>query len=191
MRDGPELMDELPESLREATRLLRETPQSSPAWRDRVLREVSGQERPMVQEVSRSATRWSFRPASAIAAGVLCAVLGGATVAAVLGGSPEKPAQVGVTQSPATSEAPVRFKFIAPGAARVSVAGDFNAWNPTVLPLRRSADGRTWEVVVQLAPGRYAYAFVVDGKITPDPEAPQATDDDFGTPSSVVLVSGS
>ena len=191
MRDGPELMDELPESLREATRLLRETPQASPAWRDRVLSEVSAQERPMVQELSRSATRWSFRPASAIAAGLLCAVLGGATVAAVLRGSTENPARVSPARAPATGEAPVRFKFIAPGAARVSVAGDFNAWNPTVLPLRQSADGRTWEVVVQLAPGRYAYAFVVDGKITPDPEAPQAADDDFGTPSSVLLVSGS
>ena len=191
MRDGPELMDELPESLREATRLLRETPEASAEWRERVLREVSAQEAPVVGDVRRTATRWSFRPASAIAAGVLCAVLGGATVAAVLSDRAAKPVETVARQPSAADEAPVRFKFIAPGAAQVSVAGDFNAWNPTVLPLRRSADGRTWEIVVQLAPGRYAYAFVVDGRLTADPEAPQATGDDFGTPSSVVLVSGS
>jgi hypothetical protein len=32
------------------------------------------------------------------------------------------------------------------------------------------------------------YAFVVDGDVTADPDAPRAADDDFGSPNSVVLV---
>jgi hypothetical protein len=42
---------------------------------------------------------------------------------------------------------------------------------------------------VPLAPGRYQYAFVVDGRrFLADPSAPRATGDDFGTPTSVVTV---
>jgi len=190
MRDRPELMDELPEPLREATRSLREIPEPTALWRERVLREVSEQAAPAIEQTPRE-NRWQFRPASAIAAGVLCAILGGATVAVVLQGRPKEAQSVAVAEPPAIDHAPVRFRFVAPSAAQVSVAGDFNSWNPSVLPLRRSPDGRTWEIVVQLAPGRYTYAFVVDGKLTADPDAPQAAGDDYGAPSSVVLVSGS
>jgi len=45
---------------------------------------------------------------------------------------------------------------------------------------------------VPLAPGRYRYAFLVDGsRWLADPAAPRARDDEFGTPSSVVTVGGS
>ena len=40
-----------------------------------------------------------------------------------------------------------------------------------------------------LPPGRYAYAFLVDGqRWIADPAAPPAVGDDFGRPSSVVTV---
>jgi 1,4-alpha-glucan branching enzyme len=67
--------------------------------------------------------------------------------------------------------------------------GDFNRWDPNATPLRRSADGRTWTVAVPLPSGRHVYAFVVDGGLTADPTAPRAAGDDFGEPSSVVVVS--
>ncbi|MGH7679469.1 MAG: isoamylase early set domain-containing protein, partial [Gemmatimonadaceae bacterium] len=85
----------------------------------------------------------------------------------------------------------VRFTLVAPTASHVSIVGDFNGWNPSSLPLRRSADGRTWEVEVPLPPGRYAYSFVVDGALARDPSAPQALDADLGTTNSVVMVRGS
>src|SRR6266478_1024299 len=45
--------------------------------------------------------------------------------------------------------------------------------------------------VVRLAPGRYRYAFLVNGvEWRADPSAPAAKDDEFGTPSSVVTVGG-
>jgi 1,4-alpha-glucan branching enzyme len=73
----------------------------------------------------------------------------------------------------------------------VAIVGDFNQWNAESLPMRRSADGRRWEIEVRLPPGRYTYGFVVDGKLTPDPRAPESASDDFGIPNSVRMVSRS
>jgi len=86
------------------------------------------------------------------------------------------------------AQSTVRFVFVAPYASRVALVGDFNKWNPSATPMRRSADGRAWLVDLPLAPGRHVYSFVVDGDLAPDPAAPRAGDDDFGIPSSVVLV---
>ncbi|HET7550746.1 MAG TPA: isoamylase early set domain-containing protein [Gemmatimonadaceae bacterium] len=80
------------------------------------------------------------------------------------------------------------FSIAAPGADRVSLVGDFNQWHAGVTPLRPMADGRTWAVQLALPPGRHVYAFVVDGKIVPDPNAPRAADDDFGVPNSVAII---
>jgi 1,4-alpha-glucan branching enzyme len=88
----------------------------------------------------------------------------------------------------AAPSANVRFVYVAPGATSVSLVGDFNQWNPTAKPLRRLGDG-TWITDVPLPPGRYAYAFVVDGKVVVDPAAPRATGE-FGE-NSVVMVRGS
>ena len=82
----------------------------------------------------------------------------------------------------------VRFVIVAPRAGNVSIVGDFNYWNPSSRPMRRSDDGRTWIAEVPLPPGRHAYAFVVDGVVTADPAAPRASGDDFGQPNSVILV---
>jgi 1,4-alpha-glucan branching enzyme len=84
----------------------------------------------------------------------------------------------------------VRFVFVAPYASRVSLVGDFNGWNAGAMPMRRTADGRAWLLDVPLVPGRHVYSFVVDGDLAPDPTAPRAAEDDFGVPSSVVLVAG-
>ena len=142
--------------------------------------------------------RWTFRPLTAIAAALVCAVVG-ATIAALLVGSTRRSSSAEVLAN-LTSTMPlpgeqggrstVRFVFVAPYASRVSLVGDFNRWNPAAMPMRRSADGRAWLLDVQLAPGRHVYSFIVDGDLAPDPAAPRAGDDDFGVPSSVVLVAG-
>jgi 1,4-alpha-glucan branching enzyme len=50
--------------------------------------------------------------------------------------------------------------------------------------------GALWTVTVPLTPGRYRYAFLVNGsRWLADPAAPRAQDD-FDTPSSVVTVGG-
>jgi hypothetical protein len=83
----------------------------------------------------------------------------------------------------------VRFVFRgAASAARVTLVGDFNDWNATVTPLRRTPSGTGWIVDVHVAPGRYGYAFVVDGhEWIADPTAPLAPDA-FGHPTSVLVV---
>ena len=54
-----------------------------------------------------------------------------------------------------------------------------------------SAEAREpWVVDVHLPPGRHAFAFSVDGRLTIDPTAALSADDNFGVPSSVVVVKG-
>ena len=84
-----------------------------------------------------------------------------------------------------------RFELVAPQAASVSLVGDFNDWDPHRTPMtaRGERTAGTWTAVLPLAPGRYRYAFLVDGaEWRADPRAPAAQDDDFGTPSSVLTV---
>ena len=84
-----------------------------------------------------------------------------------------------------------QFVLIAPNAASVVLVGDFNDWNPARSPMRVTHAG-IWTTVISLAPGRYHYAFLVNGvEWRRDPTAPAALDDDFGSPSSVVTVTGS
>lgn len=143
-----------------------------------------------------SGRRWTIRPATAIAAGIICALVGATVATLVLGRGPTGNAGEVMTNLTATMPLPgeqsgqamVRFVFVAPYASRVSLVGDFNGWNPTSMPMRRSNDGRAWLLDVPLTPGRHVYSFSVDGDLAPDPTAPRAGDDDFGVPSSVVLV---
>jgi predicted carbohydrate-binding protein with CBM48 len=101
---------------------------------------------------------------------------------------------MGISQSTRAREAsgrtPVQFVFVAEQAARVSLVGDFNDWDPAATPLSR-APGGVWSAVLPLRPGRFTYSFVVDGRVWHgDPEAPVNTND-FGRPSSVVFVAQS
>ncbi len=101
------------------------------------------------------------------------------------GRAPGRAPVVAAADAPART---VRFVLVAQGVSRVSVVGDFNNWNAAVTPLQRDAANR-WSVEVPLPAGRYAYAFVLDGRRwVADPSAPLAPEDGFGTPNSVVVV---
>jgi len=90
---------------------------------------------------------------------------------------------------PQTTE--VRFVYVDGSAGSVVLVGDFNDWNPAATPLRRAPEGGVWTAVVPLEPGRYRYAFMIDGnRWATDPVAPRAGGDDFGTPNSVITVAG-
>ena len=129
----------------------------------------------------------------AMAAGVAGLMLVGIWGAGRSAGSREQGAGSGaaaVGALAAGAPASVTFVFLAPEARSVALAGDFDGWDPARLPMQRQGSG-LWTVDVPLAPGRYQYAFVVDGRrFTADPSAPRATGDDFGTPTSVVTVGG-
>jgi 1,4-alpha-glucan branching enzyme len=66
------------------------------------------------------------------------------------------------------------------------IAGDFNGWNP-VSPLQMVRDG-DWRVKLPLAPGRYRYRFIVDGKWVTDPHNTYVEANQFGELNNVVEV---
>jgi hypothetical protein len=90
------------------------------------------------------------------------------------------------TESPATA-APeaISFRIDAPDAARVTVAGDFNGWQPEALTMTRAPDG-AWLARASLPPGRYAYMYIVDGQWTTPPDAARTQDDGFGSQNAII-----
>jgi hypothetical protein len=123
-----------------------------------------------------NSTRWPVR----------LAWLGGALAAGIafllLARSPVPPPASSATR-------PVLLRLAAP-ASRVAVVGDFNDWDPTATPLRRTDDGATWTVELHLKPGRYHYTFLIDGRRwAGDPAGVRAVESDFGAPVSVLTVS--
>lgn len=206
MSDREHREDELPEAIeRLATALRREVP-VRPSWRDAVLRDVAAEPAP-TPDSARVARSWmrgrvSVAPPALAAAAVLCIAIG-ATAALLLTpdrrstdiGSPptSEPAYRLVADArplgaPAAGGTAVRFVIVAPNASRVSVVGDFNGWNPSAAPMRRVEGGDAWVRDVVLESGRHVYAFVVDDAIHVDPTAPRAAEDDFGVPSSAIVV---
>jgi hypothetical protein len=177
--------EELPQPLLRATELLRELPDVRDAWRRDLQRSLDGSNEQFAPK------RWSVSPLAAIAACLLCAVLGGVVATTVLRRAPVSAPVMAAATPSSTLALDVRFDLVAPTASHVAIVGDFNQWNAESLPMRRSADGRRWEIEVRLPPGRYTYGFVVDGKLTPDPRAPESASDDFGIPNSVRMVSRS
>jgi 1,4-alpha-glucan branching enzyme len=70
-------------------------------------------------------------------------------------------------------------------ARTVTVAGDFNGWQPEGLPLVQR-DG-VWTIDLALPPGVYEYMFVVDGQqwVT-DPLARTTRDDGYGGANAIL-----
>mgnify|MGYP006311312299 CR=1 FL=1 len=75
----------------------------------------------------------------------------------------------------------------APDARQVGVAGSFNDWNPNKHLLKKKPGG-FWEKTVMLAPGRYEYKYVVDGRWCLDPSNTSTCDNGFGSGNSVIKV---
>jgi hypothetical protein len=99
--------------------------------------------------------------------------------------------QVAVTSSDAAPLAGtpvlVQFRFDAPQARQVALAGEFTNWQP-IYPLKRSDPG-IWTVVVPLEPGIHDYAFIVDGeRWVPDPMAPAVADGFGGLNSRLAVI---
>jgi hypothetical protein len=96
-----------------------------------------------------------------------------------------------VNYDPSTVDTPVvtaPFTYIAPGARSVAVVGNFNDWDATKNALALCSDS-VWTGNIRLAPGRYEYQLVVDGKWIADPNAQHSARDEFGGTNSVLIVS--
>jgi hypothetical protein len=71
----------------------------------------------------------------------------------------------------------VTFQLSSPKAQEVSLVGDFNCWSDKVHRMTRDQAG-TWRVEVDLRRGTFfVYAFVIDGRVTADPQNPVSTQD--------------
>jgi 1,4-alpha-glucan branching enzyme len=98
--------------------------------------------------------------------------------------SPPKP----VLKSARPQTVAVKFALNKPDAKSVSVCGEFNQWSIGAAPMKRRHDGQ-WETVLELAPGRYQYKFVIDGEWMPDPTARENIPNPHGSLNSVITVS--
>ena len=69
----------------------------------------------------------------------------------------------------------------------VCLSGDFNDWSSSTHCLEK--DGDVWKIKVLLLPGRYKYAFVLDGiHWTTDLNVFLVENDGFGMKNSVLIV---
>ncbi len=93
--------------------------------------------------------------------------------------------RLGGLASKPPDRAPVMFRYEAPAAQSVAVAGSFNSWVPQ--PLERQGDG-VWTLPVPILPGTHEYVYIVDGLAVVPPESPRQVDDGMGGVSGVVVV---
>lgn len=81
----------------------------------------------------------------------------------------------------------VVFRFHAPEAQQVYLAGTFNNWAPTGIPMKKR--NGYWEVKLYLTPGTYQYKFVINGTDwKEDPLNPARVDDGYGGFNSVFVL---
>jgi hypothetical protein len=127
-----------------------------------------------------AAARVTHHPgwAAAVAAGLVAV----ATLGVMRGRAPK-------VEPVLSSLEPVQFVLVAPDAHSVAVVGDFNDWGLNDTGLVASNHQGVWSVTAPVPAGVHRYAFVINGKQwVPDPSAPRSSSDDFGMPSSTLVV---
>ena len=87
---------------------------------------------------------------------------------------------------PGGKDRKVHFALEDKSAREVFLAGAFNGWDGTALPLKHDGAG-VWSADIELPPGRHEYLFVTDGCWRPDPTAEQVRNE-FGGVNSVVTL---
>lgn len=74
----------------------------------------------------------------------------------------------------------VEFRFYAPEAKEVFIAGEFNNWDIQSLPMKKSKGG-FWEKATKLLPGRYEYKTFNDRGWIEDLPGEERVSNPFGT----------
>ncbi len=80
----------------------------------------------------------------------------------------------------------VRFVLSARGARSVSLAGDFNAWDPQQTVLVDQDGQGSFVATVPVPRGHHEYMFLVDGVWMTDPAAAETRPDGFGRTNAVL-----
>lgn len=107
-------------------------------------------------------------------------VMGGGGITAVA-------AAVLIAVTGSSDQEKVTFALHARAVESVALVGDFTDWRTDQVKLEPAGNDE-WRVTVKLPPGRYRFAYVVDGgEWRADDEAAPVLDD-FGRPTSVMTV---
>jgi hypothetical protein len=181
------VFEPMDDAIERIARHLRRPVHIDPALDGRVMREITALPARAGARSLGAAWRWVRRPRQ-----FTLTPLGGLAAAAALATVVVLSRMDSGSSVPPPAESRVfQFVLVAPRATQVSLVGDFNDWDATRTPMRRARSEALWTAVVPLTPGRYHYAFLVDGsRWMADPTAPVARDEDYGTPSSVLTVGG-
>ena len=86
-----------------------------------------------------------------------------------------------------TTRQRVTFRYCAPEAQSVVLAGSFNGWNVAANRLKKGKDG-AWTTTVNLLPGTYEYLFIVDGEWKTDPTCELRYLNRYGGYNSLLIV---
>lgn len=89
------------------------------------------------------------------------------------------------SRTPPPAKGLTRLAIRASAVRVVEVGGDFNEW--TLVSARR-ADNNVWYVDLRIPPGRYRYAFRINGSEWRVPDGATAVDDGFGGKSAWLVV---
>jgi chromosome partitioning protein len=100
----------------------------------------------------------------------------------------EKEGSIGISvpSAPVPTAEGVLFTLEAPNAHSVQLAGDFNSWEPSGSEMELSSG--VWRKIIALAPGRYRYRYIVDGRWKPDPLNPRVEPSPYGDYDSVIAL---
>jgi chromosome partitioning protein len=80
--------------------------------------------------------------------------------------------------------------FVQPATlgTKVSIAGEFNGWNPAAGVMKLNEGLGVYELTLRLPAGRHQYRLVVDGAWMADPYNRNRTTNPFGEPNSVLEI---
>jgi len=79
------------------------------------------------------------------------------------------------------------FTYYAPAGETVTVAGDFNGWDPFMYELKEYQEG-VYNITLSLPPGKYQYVFFHRGRRFTDPHNPTRVYSKDGSAASVIVV---
>lgn len=79
------------------------------------------------------------------------------------------------------------FKYFAPEAKEICIAGSFNQWMDKDLYLKKDKTGH-WKVALPLGKGRYEYRYIVDGNWTNAQDQLECVPNSYGTWNSVIQI---
>lgn len=86
---------------------------------------------------------------------------------------------------------PMVLDLYAPSAKKVELVGTFSNWMPKAFRLKGPDAVGYWAIAVKLPPGRYEYAFLINGsQVVPDDDGEALRSDGFGHENSLLVLRG-